>query len=83
MPQKHMGRRKKKEDESMSNDEDIWNEIEDLEEMGKKKQANRLTKVYNLRFIEYQPKKFNKALKAYEEKYGSTGLDEVKERVRA
>jgi len=53
----------------MANDIDLWNDIEQLEEMGKKEEANDLLTIFNYRYNEYDMNKLDKAIKKFELKY--------------
>lgn len=45
----------------MSNDIDMWNDIEDLERLGHKKQSKALLRVYHHRYIAYNEVKAEQA----------------------
>ena len=46
----------------MANDIDLWNDIEDLEEAGKKVEAKSLHQIFICRYIEYNPKELVKVM---------------------
>ena len=53
----------------MANDIDMWNDIEDLEKLGRKKKADELLKIYVFRFIEYDLVEAERLKSNFEKKY--------------
>jgi len=53
----------------MANDIDLWQDIMDLEDLGRKQESKDLAVVFCFRYIERNESKLKKALKKFETKY--------------
>jgi len=53
----------------MANDIDLWQDIEQLERLGRKQEAKDLLEVFHFRYIERNESKLKKAIEKFEKKY--------------